>query len=240
MIYFNQNNYANIPYPSSESPKATIKTGGCGPTCGAMIVSNLTGKTVDPPAMAQYAISKGARVSGGTEMNVLAKAISADYGLMIDVTSDELALITHLKAGGWAIANVGGDRRGYTGVFSNGGHYIVVSGLTPAGKVIVLDPGYYVGKFNKAGRVGKVRVNGNYCICDISVLAKDTESRSPSYWLFSKSKGVSEVPQWMKDIMANAAKAGLITGEHNPAEPATKWFVLGVALNLLKIIKGGK
>ncbi len=189
--YYNQNNYANVHYPSPDLPNATLESGGCGVVSSAMIVENLTGKVTDPKDMAAYAIKKGARVSGGTDLNVMAKAISVDYGLIFTTTSDENLLLNHLKAGGMAIANVGGDRPGYVGVFSDGGHYIVAAGLTDDGKIIVLDPGYYVGKFNKAGRAGKVTISGNYCICDITVLAKDTENRSPSYWLFSK-KGEDE------------------------------------------------
>lgn len=56
-------------------------------------------------------------------------------------------------------------------------------------------------------------------------------------FLFNK-----EVPQnmetWKKDIMDQAAAAGLITTEHNPDDSAPKWFVLAVALNLLKSVKG--
>ena len=41
-VYYNQadSRWANHPYPSRELPKATIKSGGCGPTCAAMVVSS--------------------------------------------------------------------------------------------------------------------------------------------------------------------------------------------------------
>lgn len=237
-VYYNQNNYPNVPYPSTSAPKATVKSGGCGPTCAAMIVSNLTSEVVDPKAMATYAIQKKARVAGGTDMHVLSKAIAADYGLTYATTNDESVLLQHLRSGGMAIANVGGDRPGYKGVFSDGGHYVVVAGIAQDGRVIVLDPGYYAGKYNKSGRKGKVAVRGNECLCNMSVLAQDTANRSPAYWLFERK--VEEVPEWMKKIIDDALAAGLITERHNPTEPATKWFVLAIALNLLKIVRGGK
>lgn len=55
-------------------------------------------------------------------------------------------------------------------------------------------------------------------------------------------EGQSMAEQWKWDIMDNAAKAGLIDKNfgHKPDEPATKWFVLAVAINLLKVVKGGK
>lgn len=47
---------------------------------------------------------------------------------------------------------------------------------------------------------------------------------------------------WKEKLIQDAAKAGLIDPNmgHKPNEPATKWFVLAVAINLLKAIKGGK
>lgn len=187
-VYFNQNNYPNTPYPGPGRPQATVKSSGCGPTSMAMIIANLLGiKNIEPVQMAAYSLQKGARNSGGTDLNILAKAVGQDYGLTFQTTSDEKLLMQHLAAGNMAIANVGGNRPGYIGVFSDGGHYVVAAGLTTDHKVIILDPGYYVRKFNKEGRAGKVTVQGAYCICDISVLAKDTENRSPAYWLFSRA-----------------------------------------------------
>lgn len=44
-----------------------------------------------------------------------------------------------------------------------------------------------------------------------------------------------EVPMWKTDIMNEAVKLGLIeSGAHKPDEPAQKWFVLKVALTVLK------
>lgn len=47
------------------------------------------------------------------------------------------------------------------------------------------------------------------------------------------------VEQWKLDIMKNAAKAGLIDGNHghNPDDRADKWFVLAVMLNMLNQLK---
>ena len=85
----------------------------------SMIVSNLTSQIVDPKAMAEYAIKNKARVSGGTDMNILARVLTRDYGIQHTTTNDENRLIYHLKkGGGMAVANVGGNRPGYTGVFS--------------------------------------------------------------------------------------------------------------------------
>lgn len=47
----------------------------------------------------------------------------------------------------------------------------------------------------------------------------------------------NDVPEWMKNIMDDAFKKGLITSnDHKPEDTATKWFVLAVALNILKAV----
>ena len=53
-------------------------------------------------------------------------------------------------------------------------------------------------------------------------------------------KEVDTVPEWMKKIMDDAKSMGLYMGEHNPTDKAEKWFVLAIALNVVKILKGGK
>ena len=39
---------------------------------------------------------------------------------------------------------------------------------------------------------------------------------------------------WKEQLVKQARQEGLITEYHNPDEAASKWFVLAVALNLLK------
>ena len=39
---------------------------------------------------------------------------------------------------------------------------------------------------------------------------------------------------WKEQLVEQAQQEGLITQYHNPDDPASKWFVLAVALNLLK------
>lgn len=53
-----------------------------------------------------------------------------------------------------------------------------------------------------------------------------------------RMEGKAMPEKWKVDIMDKAKKEGLIMGDHNPDDKATKWFVLAVALNLLKIVRG--
>ena len=55
-----------------------------------------------------------------------------------------------------------------------------------------------------------------------------------------KGLEVEPVDDWKEKIISEAMKKGIITERHNPDEPATKWFVLAVALNVLKLAKGDK
>lgn len=54
--------------------------------------------------------------------------------------------------------------------------------------------------------------------------------------------GIDSQLEWKQNILQEAATAGLIDPQinHQPDEPASKWFVLAVALNLLKKITEGK
>ena len=53
------------------------------------------------------------------------------------------------------------------------------------------------------------------------------------------SEGGNSVDDWQVKLMQEARSAGLIHEEHQPDEPAPKWFVLAVALQVLESIKNG-
>jgi len=55
--------------------------------------------------------------------------------------------------------------------------------------------------------------------------------------LKERLEGKEMAEQWKLDIIENAKKEGIITSDHEPDAPATKWFVLAVVLNLLKKIR---
>ena len=93
-----------------------------------------------------------------------------------------------LRTGGVAAANVGGDREGYTGVFSHVGHYIVVIGIEPDGRLAILDPAYEEGIYEEEGRKGKVEVKaGCIALCKPEVLAKEIDNRNPALYLFHRA-----------------------------------------------------
>lgn len=186
IVYYNQRNYASVPYPAKGYEKATVATSGCGVCCASMVVENMTDRKLPPNQCAQYAMKAGARVSGGTDMRLLGRCIARDYGLTMETSNNIVTAVQALKNGAYAIVNVGGDRAGHVGLFSDGGHYVLAVGLAADGRVMVLDPNYYAGKFNKAGRKGKVTVQGNLCLVSQGDLAADTTVTSTKYYIFEK------------------------------------------------------
>ena len=96
-----------------------------------------------------------------------------------------ISLPRYLAKGGLAIANSGGDREGYTGVFTHGGHYILVVSADD-NEACILDPSYKEGKYEEPGRDGKARAVDGFVYCSLKVLAEDCANRTPSYYLFSR------------------------------------------------------
>ena len=50
----------------------------------------------------------------------------------------------------------------------------------------------------------------------------------------ANQEGGQPVEEWKSKLLQEARQAGLITEEHDPDDPAPKWFVLAVALHLLQ------
>lgn len=158
-IYYNQadSRWASHKYPSPSLPNATIKSGGCGATSSAMIISSLTNKTIRPDTLGDIFVKKGIRVNGGTDTIKAAKYIHDTYNIEYKRLKDKdnNDLINHLANGYVAMVNVIGGS-----VFSTGGHIIFVCGYAN-GMLQVHDPYMYTNKFNTSSRKGKVTVSGN-------------------------------------------------------------------------------
>ena len=193
MKYLNQLEYPNIPYatdmstPDSRVHGLSITEAGCGLCCLAMMVDQLTMKSITLKKLISLSAKYKANLHPGTDLKILGPQVAKLFDLDFSTTNSIQTAIRHLKNGGSVIANVGGDRDGYTGVFSHGGHYIL---LLSADKdsVCVLDPSLMEGKFEEPGRQGKVRVDGCFSYCAPEVLAKDTDNRNPGFYLFSRKK----------------------------------------------------
>lgn len=147
-----------------------------------MIVENLLHISFPVEQAAKFALDAGARVSGGTDMEKLAKALCKSFPMDYQFTSSIDSLIFALNSGCMAIINVGGDRTGHKGVFSNAGHYIVATKIYK-GKVEIADSGLYNGKYDKEWR-RCVKVRNGLVYSNFDTIQADTENRSPRYYIF--------------------------------------------------------
>ena len=185
MRFYCQLDYEHIPYPSPTSPHGNLANNGCGVCCASMVVEALTGQDFPPEESAVLAKSCGAREGFGTDMRIFAPAFAAEKGLNWESTQDPDRILEFLRAGqGLVIANTAGDREGWTGVFSDGRHYIVVASAE-GNTVQVWDPLLAPGRYDIPGRVGKVRLEGFRAYADFSVVWNDCGSRL--FYLFSKA-----------------------------------------------------
>lgn len=195
MKYINQQDYPDKPYITrtdlegaayEKGQKTTVKSSACGLCSAIMVLDRLYVHydfTLDDAIRMSYETRANHRA--GTDYKRFAPAFAEKFGLRYETTSSADELLRCLHTGGVAVAHVGGDREGYTGVFSHIGHYIVVINEEPDGRVAILDPSFNEGKYEEKGREGKVELkNKNIEICDMAVLMKDAENRESSFHLF--------------------------------------------------------
>lgn len=135
IVYYNQTDevWADQPY-------GTDRLGGygCGPAAMAMAVSSLTGTPVDPAEMAALCVDRGYWCRRHGSYYTIVGGVAEAYGLTCtpmppeDLSEEEL--ITYLATGGLAVALM------TKGHFTNGGHFILLRGVTLDGSILVADP----------------------------------------------------------------------------------------------------
>ncbi len=129
-VYYRQGDYKQA-YGRS----GTIASAGCGPTSAAMVLTYLTGETVDPVAAAKYSVQHGFRYEGNGTSEGLFPSIASAYGLSCQKQSQTASnIVQSLRNGNVIIAHMG------PGEFTSGGHYIVLRGIDDNGNVLVADP----------------------------------------------------------------------------------------------------
>ena len=128
-------NYYQTDYSQSYGYGKTIAESGCGPTSMAMVLTYLTGETHDPVEMANWSLNNGHRIKNKGTGWTFFPAVSSAYGVECEQqTVTKNNIVDSLNDGKMIILNVG------KGHFTNGGHYIVLKGLTSDGKVEIADP----------------------------------------------------------------------------------------------------
>lgn len=135
LVYYNQTagTWAEQPYGSD-----TIGRYGCGPVAMAMVVSTLTETPMDPAQMAQHCVDRGYWARKHGSYWSIVPGVAEDFGLTCDSLppeqTDTDTIIHRLSTGQMLVALVG------PGHFTNGGHFIVLRGITLDGSILVADP----------------------------------------------------------------------------------------------------
>ena len=135
VMYYNQldERWADIMYGNS----STIGQAGCGPTSMAIVISTLTGKPHDPVELARWSAANGHRCEGNGSYHSLIPAAAAAYGLNCDRNLDAQGIVDALSSGKLVVVIMS------KGHFTQGGHFIVLRGVTGEGKILVADPASY-------------------------------------------------------------------------------------------------
>lgn len=113
-----------------------IAINGCGPTSLAMVAVGLTGNTdINPKVVADYSRKNGYLINGvGTRWSMMTEG-AKHFGIIgTEINLSENNIISNLKKGDPIIASMG------PGEFTSKGHFIVLTGVSSDGKIIVNDP----------------------------------------------------------------------------------------------------
>ena len=154
--------WANKKYGSS-----TIKISGCGTTSVAMVVSGLTGNTVTPVEVSNWAGPKYHIKGSGSSWSLFDGA-AKKWGLKVSQISkrNPQTILNNLKQGNPIIVSMG------RGDFTRAGHFIVLRGVDSNGNILVNDP-------NSAKRSQQT--------WDLStIISQSSKKGNYPFWVFSK------------------------------------------------------
>lgn len=159
VVQYYQNDYSNVSYGSG-----SIASCGCGPTSLAMVASTLLKKQVTPKDAVSWCGNKYYVSGQGTSWSYF-NAASDHFGISRPKNVNSInEVVNALKSGKLVISSQN------RGLFTNNGHFIVLSGISSDGKISVKDP-------NKNNAINKGFNNRLFTTQEISAAAA-------SYWIF--------------------------------------------------------
>ena len=158
--HYLQTDYGNIPYGGG-----SIATSGCGPTSFAMVASYLTGKTITPVDAVSWCGNSYYKPGVGTYWSYFAAAASHFGCGSVTQTNDPNKVLKALSEGHPVISSQS------AGLFTRGGHFIVLRGVTASGKVLVNDPNDSASK--------------NYINREFDMMS-EIHATASAYWIFDK------------------------------------------------------
>lgn len=188
IVYFSQTDsrWKNKIYSNHGDPSQTMGSSACGPTSAAMVVSGIKG-LVYPDQMADLYLKYGYRsYSDGTYLSAF--QFTADYFDMefkrVYSVNDA---IDALRNNYYVISSCS------SGLFTTGGHFIVLYGMD-GDNIKIYDPYLYNGKFDTSSRRGKVTQSGNTVYCSISNFKNYANSKSWFCFKHNNTKNPQPTP----------------------------------------------
>jgi len=148
------------PYTSTGNSSQTIGSSGCGVASACMIIDSIKGY-VDIRTLADVFVENGYRsANNGTYWSAY-RAVADEFDIDYTETSYLDRAIELLRDNNYYIIVSCGN-----GLFTTGGHYIVIYGIE-GNTLKIYDPYLYSGKFETRTRRGKVTVSGNTVYCSV-------------------------------------------------------------------------
>lgn len=136
VVYFSQKDpaWANEWYDTRPDKSQTIRSGGCGPTSMAIVYSSLTHNVMDPKEVAQWAMEQGYCAAPNGSYRGLFVSGADRIGLTNYYAGEDLeTALSYLSDGCLIVALMG------KGIFCDGGHFVVIRGVTEDGKLLLAD-----------------------------------------------------------------------------------------------------
>lgn len=161
LTYYSQldSRWASKMYSSVGNPNQTIGSSACGPTCASMVVTATKG-AITPDIMCDLFVQHGYRsANNGTYFSAF-RAVADEFDIGYEETYYLDKAVELLRNNHYVIVSCG------NGLFTTGGHFIVLVGID-GDTLKIYDPYLYSGKFSTSTRRGKVTVDGNTVYCSI-------------------------------------------------------------------------
>lgn len=161
LTYYSQldSRWASKMYSSVGNPNQTIGSSACGPTCASMVVTATKG-AITPDTMCDLFVQHEYRsANNGTYFSAF-RAVADEFDIGYEETYYLDKAVELLRNNHYVIVSCG------NGLFTTGGHFIVLVGID-GDTLKIYDPYLYSGKFSTSTRRGKVTVDGNTVYCSI-------------------------------------------------------------------------
>lgn len=136
VVYFSQKDkrWAGNYYDTRKSKTQTIRSGGCGPTSLAIVYSSLQEEIKDPAAMADFAMQNGYCAAPQGSYRSLFVTGAEQLGMKCYYAGEDLEEALGYLSQGCLIVSLMGP-----GIFCDGGHFVVIRGITEDGKLLLAD-----------------------------------------------------------------------------------------------------